>query len=373
MKPRIIVRTVTLLAASCLFVGCSESEKTTAPATVYQPTEAEKLWAQLVEASRPAAIPPEWREKQPSMEVLRTIAATERDRAIKAADLARELYQKFPTNKLAAAAKEKEAEQLQIAVEFGAKNLNDRMEASDRERLKDPTLTSDEKFQIRLRILQTHAVSLQTNGAAAVMQEMEKGALDLMKDYPTRPELASILLMAAENSESAHARKLTAQILAHPTAPSEIKGAAQSLQRKLEMEGQPWQVKFTAKDGRLVNSEDLRGKVVLMDFWATWCAPCIRRLPEVKAAHAKFHAQGFEIVGISLDHDAGQLDAFLAKEQLPWPNQFEGKGWDNSLVRAFHVTAIPSMWLIDRKGIIRDVRAFDNLAARVEKLLAEQP
>ncbi len=354
-------------------IGCSKSGDAPAPAASYQPTEAEKLWTELVDISRPAPIPEEWRIKEPPPEAVNVYAAQQRERAIKAADIARDIYQKYPTNKLAGAAREKEFEQLQIAVKFGASNLVERMAASDTERLKDPTLSSEERFQLRLRFLQNHAVSQQSNGMRAVMTTLDKGAHEILKDYPRRPELVSLMMVVAENCDSARARTIIEEIVSHPTAPAEVKAAAHSLRQKLELEGQPWKLKFTAKDGREVDSEKLRGKVVLMDFWATWCGPCIRRIPEIKAAYEKFHAQGFEIVGINLDNSAEQLDAFLAKEKLPWPHQFEGKGWDSSSVRAFHVTAIPSMWLIDRKGIIRDVRVTEDLAAGVEKLLAEKP
>jgi peroxiredoxin len=94
-------------------------------------------------------------------------------------------------------------------------------------------------------------------------------------------------------------------------------------------------------------------------------------LPKVKAAYERLHSQGFEIVGISFDKDQGKLESFVDKENMPWPQYFDGKGWDNDFGREYGITSIPAMWLVDKQGNLVDMSARNNLTAKVEKLLAE--
>src|SRR6266478_8213925 len=75
--------------------------------------------------------------------------------------------------------------------------------------------------------------------------------------------------------------------------------------------GQPLAIQFEAIDGRQVDLAKMRGKVVLVDFWATWCPPCVREVPVVKAAYDKFHPRGFEVIGISLDDKKQDLLSFV--------------------------------------------------------------
>jgi len=134
----------------------------------------------------------------------------------------------------------------------------------------------------------------------------------------------------------------------------------------------PMDLKFTAVDGREVDFAKLRGKVVLVDFWATWCGPCIAELPNIKKVYAEYHAKGFEIVGISLDReqDRQKLVDFCAKEQMPWPQHFDGKYWKNDIAVSYGITGIPAMFLLDQSGrlVATDARG-PKLEADVRKLL----
>ena len=94
-------------------------------------------------------------------------------------------------------------------------------------------------------------------------------------------------------------------------------------------------------------------------------------MPHVKAAYDKLHAKGFEIVGISFDKSKDALQTFVANEKMAWPQYFDGLFWDNKIGKKYGIEGIPSMWLVDKKGNLRDMAARGNLAERVEKLLAE--
>jgi thiol-disulfide isomerase/thioredoxin len=133
--------------------------------------------------------------------------------------------------------------------------------------------------------------------------------------------------------------------------------------------GAPVDIKFTAVDGREVDLAKLRGKVVLIDFWATWCGPCIGELPHVLDAYRKFHDKGFEIVGISFDQDKAKLEQLTKAKGMTWPQYFDGKGWKNDYGVKYGIHGIPTMWLIDKQGKLATTNARTDLAGQVEKLL----
>ncbi len=117
---------------------------------------------------------------------------------------------------------------------------------------------------------------------------------------------------------------------------------------------------FHVKDleGNDLSVAKYRGKVLLIDFWATWCGPCVREFPNVLKAYAARHQDGFEIIGISLDEDRQKLLTFLKDKHIPWPQYFDGKGWANQLAVRFGVNSIPATYLLDKDGkiVAKDLR-----------------
>ncbi len=131
---------------------------------------------------------------------------------------------------------------------------------------------------------------------------------------------------------------------------------------------------FSEQDttGRPLSLAALRGKVVFIDFWATWCGPCVADVPNVVRTYETFHAQGFEIIGVSLDQrgEAATVAQFTRKNGMPWPQYFDGGQWDNKLAVKYGVTAIPATYLLDRSGRIvgRDLHGAELEAAIVRAL-----
>jgi len=122
--------------------------------------------------------------------------------------------------------------------------------------------------------------------------------------------------------------------------------------------------------GEPVNLAALRGNVVLIDFWATWCGPCMAEKPNVKAAYEAFKDQGFEIVGISLDRSKRDLTAYLERENISWPNLFDQEQ-PLSLAEKFSIDSIPAFFLIDRNGRVASVNPRGpQLHREIERLLA---
>lgn len=330
----------------------------------------DQAWKAVEKASRPPAPPEAWQKSRPSKEEVAKFREERGTLAGEAADKAKEFYTKFPNHSQAAEARKKEYELTIIAVQFGETNRMARLEVIEAERLKDPALDEDEKFELRSQAVQRAAMSRQSEGMAAVMAEFEKGARALQKEFPKRDEVYAMLLEVASSSSGDKARQVAQEIVDSP-ASSEIKDAAKAVLKRMDAVGKPVDIQFAAVDGRNVDLAKMKDKVVLIDFWATWCGPCVAELPNVLAAYEKLHPKGFEIVGISFDEDKEALEKFVAKQKMTWPQFFDGKGWQNKFGQEFGITGIPTMWLVDKKGNLRDVNGREDLSAKVEKLLAE--
>jgi thiol-disulfide isomerase/thioredoxin len=125
-------------------------------------------------------------------------------------------------------------------------------------------------------------------------------------------------------------------------------------------------------DGKALSIAGYKGKVVMVDFWATWCPPCRDEVPNVASVYQKYHDKGFEIIGVSLDRegDKDKLISFTKDHNMPWRQYFDGKYWNNDLAVKYGVRSIPATFLLDGSGkiIASNVRG-EALEPAVKKAL----
>jgi thiol-disulfide isomerase/thioredoxin len=332
--------------------------------------EADKAWREVRKASQPPFPPAEWQQKPATPEQQ---AAFFVPLMIKAADMAKDFYTRFPNHPKAEEARKKERELVASAIKnFGATEQTARLEALDDERLKDPNVSDDERERIGQQRMQAKIATLRRllAGLPGTYDELEKTVRGMIKEFPKEAEPYEFFLMAAQQMGGDKA-KAVAKEIADGDAPEAVKETARGLLRQLDALGKPLDIKFTAVDGREVDLAQMKDKVVLVDFWATWCSPCVGEVPKVKEAYDSLHSKGFEIVGISFDQSKDALEKFVAKEQMEWPQYFDGKAWSNKYGVQYGIHGIPSMWLVDKKGNLRDMEGREGLADKVAKLLGE--
>jgi thiol-disulfide isomerase/thioredoxin len=213
---------------------------------------------------------------------------------------------------------------------------------------------------------------------AAAQKKLLDDARTLMKANAKNDSVAmTIIQMSEEGAASPDLREAMEKIVIDeaqgPRGLMLARGieAAAKLKR---LEGKELAVAGVTYEGKQFTSADWKGKVVLVDFWATWCPPCRAAVPNLIKVYADYHDKGLEIVGINCDREPASLKAFLTEhKEMAWPQLFDEKtpGW-HPLASQLGMEHLPTMFLIDRKGIVRTTSAHENFEELIPKLIDEK-
>ncbi|MBU3664968.1 MAG: TlpA family protein disulfide reductase [Chthoniobacterales bacterium] len=236
----------------------------------------------------------------------------------------------------------------------------------------DPKAPENIRADAGLVLLQIASMDFdreRTEASARALSTAINKFLETHPDDARTPALRLTEAQALESFDPDRAKKLYDE--AAKNEDQEISAAAKTALDIMALREKPLELSFTSVDGRKVDLAELRGKVVLVDFWATWCPPCVEEVPEVVEAYGKFKDRGFEIVGISLDQDKGALEEFTKKNKMTWPQFFDGKGWENEIAKRFKIQSVPTMWLLNREGKLADASPRGRLDKAIEAALAK--
>jgi thiol-disulfide isomerase/thioredoxin len=315
--------------------NATKAGSTNSSAALSPDEQAEQAWKETEKALRPPMRSAQL--KRPTAEERAVIAAENARYAGAAMAKARDFYSRFPNHPKAAVAREKErAIRLEILTYSAGRLVNEPNPA----------------------------------GPEAAMAELERTGRELMKDYPEAPTGYQCLMILSDRSTTEKATELLNEI-ANGNGPAELKATARGRLKRMDILGKPMEIAFTAVDGRDVDLKKMRGKVVVLDFWGTWCMPCVMSMPHLKEVYDKYHPQGLDLIGIAFDTDKDKLVSFLEEHEIKWAQHFDGKGQQNEFGLEFGIDRWPTVWIVGKDGKLRDMNGREDLEQKVEKLLAE--
>lgn len=197
---------------------------------------------------------------------------------------------------------------------------------------------------------------------------------EFVKAFPKSERAPTLLISATYSTSDREVRKKLYHRIVDEYPNYRMIAMVKGALRQSDEMGKPFALKFEdAITGSKIDLSSMKGKVVMVDFWATWCGPCVAEMPHVLELYKKYHDKGFEIVGVSLDNSQKEgglssLKEYVEKNKIPWPQYYQGKGWDGEFSTAWGIMSIPCTFFVDKKGNFVSVSPRD-LEAEIKRLL----
>jgi thiol-disulfide isomerase/thioredoxin len=198
-----------------------------------------------------------------------------------------------------------------------------------------------------------------------------------LKLAPKDPRAGQLLYtLAMQTTDDAKRAGYEDQLLAIPDSP--YAGMIKDSRWKRDQVGKPFELEFDdAIKGTNVSIKGLKGKVVVVDFWATWCGPCVAEMPKMKSLYAEYKDKGVEFIGVSLDQskEKGGLDKlkdFVAQNEIGWPQYYQGNYWQSEFSSNWKIKSIPCVFVIDQEGNLFSTDARGKLETLIPELLKKK-
>jgi len=220
----------------------------------------------------------------------------------------------------------------------------------------DPDPSHEAHRFARRHLLHAAIAELKTVDQLGQIEQDVRDYLAKEEEFGFAPESLEPARSLAESMEYRGDREKAAAFHEYYVELAKKHGAEENLDRfvaiarRLRLPGNALKIEGDTVDGKPLDWESYRGRVVLVDFWATWCGPCCRELREIRKLYDKFHDKGFEVIGVSHDDDRAAVEAFLEKEKLPWVNLFRDGERRPPVVEYYGIHGIPHCILVDRDG-----------------------
>ncbi len=216
----------------------------------------------------------------------------------------------------------------------------------------DPNLVAYVQFRC-LSAQYTQSLQAPNADFAAVQDRWNEGLEQFVKDYPQSPDAAEAMLQLAIAKEFAgkdDEAVVWYERIAKDFASLQVAKKATGAKRRIESVGQTIDLAGTDLKGNAVDVASHKGKVVILHYWATWCEPCKQDLLVLKDRQAKYGKENVALIGVNVDNDRADADAYLDENPLPWPQLHEPGGLDSRLANELGVLTLPTMLLIDKES-----------------------
>jgi thiol-disulfide isomerase/thioredoxin len=234
---------------------------------------------------------------------------------------------------------------------------------------------SDKKLKIEASYIRAQ---LKLNPISSKGSPDASGVEDFLKIAASDPRAVDLLGTAAAATSDEKKKNTLLDRLRTQFPDSDYVGMLQGSHDKGESLGKPFHLIFTdAIGGSSVSMHGLKGKVVVVDFWATWCGPCVGEMPKMKELYSKYRDQGVEFIGVSLDEskEEGGLDklkAFVKENGIKWPQFYQGKGWHGDFSSSWGINSIPCVFVVDADGKLHSTDARGKLEKMIPELLKQK-